>query len=512
MPTVLATEIISDQLTIVEAKIHSNGRTSIQGIYNVPLPEVSSIPEETQPPQTSSPDETIQDDNFVLTDDSTPNEPVDILSEIKKQIPECDYSVGIIRSSTIISSIISLPFDDKKKIEQVAPVQLQDVLPFDPDGFILNNQVLGKNRDDEFDILSTIIPQTDLLDNIALYNTIGLNPKILTTKASALIPLKTLFTEELNGTFILLAFSANCCSVVSYINDQLKVCRDLPFDPNNPSSCNSLSTSIRMITAKVLRDETISYQICYTIGSPFDQFQLTNLLGVESKALCFADIFDYSIEDPKALDSYAWAAGLLLYESQKKKSNEIINFRKGPFAFEPLLEKFIAAIKDEASYFIVTALVLLIWTSGLIYFKNSKLEAINTAITDKISAGLPGEAITPGQETTVLNDKILDLKQQLGTLGSLSSTATIDALKNLSTAIGPSVGIKIDILTISHSKTDAQSKLTIDGSVADIPKAGILQEALKKQKQVFCKVDFQSKGQVSGSSRVGFSTTISLCD
>ncbi len=106
--------------------------------------------------------------------------------DLAVDITEVDeiFATAPIRGS--YSAGVSLPFSEQKKVEIVAPLQLQDTLPFDLDGFTVVTTPTGRAPKGDFRFLTSILPDEVIKKTLSLLKRVGLEPRVLTTGASAI--------------------------------------------------------------------------------------------------------------------------------------------------------------------------------------------------------------------------------------------------------------------------------------------------------------------------------------
>lgn len=433
---------------------------------------------------------------FTLSEDNT-----EVNTELLAALSDIAYSVAVLTASPIIYREIELPFDDQKKIERTAPLQLQDQLPFDIDSFTLDSIVLEQSEKGQFRIITSATPTEAIARTLFLSNQIGLDPKLITTKASSLTSLKSLFPEELQGTFAIIEVANNNISLAIFVEDKLTFLREISKEPNSEILSAATITEIKCCLEKhgierikVLAARSISNQLAKDLTQKTSDIDIGKLVVNNSSS-------DLQIED------ISWAIGLLCSELLENK-NDIpkVDFRVGNFTGRHLIKNLFAAMKEEIVY-ISTALFCAILLLGAQYYRSAVgLNRVDSSIQTIAKTALPNETLPRRNELSTLEAKLIELEGQLAGMGSLSSLSPLESLMELSKTLTTDIQIDIDTLSI------AESKIVFRGSVADNPTVGRLSTALEKNNKVFCAVKVDPSGRVPGSSRVRYTAEIELCN
>ncbi len=515
MSPVVAIEIDEDEATLVSAETTAAGTVYIHSSKTLKLEEALSqlVPanDEAIPPEERATTEKKEQEDYEEGHEGvTPTEtnkqetlPRNATSIIGSDV---DSTVAIIQAKRVIYERHNLPFNDQKKIDQVAPLQIQDLVPFDIDSFILDNMLLEEKEDGGYEVLSSLIPREDIASNLATLTSLGIDPKLVTTKASALTGLRELFPEKLTGTFAMLHANSKTCSLSLFVESSLKFLMDVAI-PENPSEgdYNSIASRLYCGVLRIEQDYQINFDNLYTVGNENKVNEIGGRLPLQTKHLNLSSVVEHEEDLDKPLEEIAWALGLIAYEGRKSGLGSIVDFRRGPFAYRPAWGNFITAIKNELIFAILAVLTVITFFGVRIYNETSALNAIEDAIASRAQSVL-GSRLPPRGEVAALENKIAEIESQLRGVGSLSSVSPLDSIKELSEAIGRDIDIKIDAMNIS------QSRIGFRGTVPNIPTSGKLSSALESRKEMFCSVKVEPKGKEPGSGRVKFSAELIFCE
>ncbi len=418
---------------------------------------------------------------------------------------EVDATLAVSDSTQVLYSHLTFPFRDQKKIEQVAPLQVQDSLPFEIDDFVLDSVVVGKSSDGEYHVLSSISPKSEIASTLASLQALGIDPKVLTTRASALGNLALLCHPDLPGVnaYALIseehiAFAVIREGTILFLRELLRTNGD--FD----NSIRSLACSLLNLERE-LKAET---NAVYVIGTQSELSYLRRVLFRPVVPLELDGIADVAEGVQTTLATVASALGAVAPEFLPKKRGEqrkFVDFRQGVFAYRRAWTAMWNALKQEAFYISIAILLGITWFGGRLYSSSAGLSDVNDRITESIRAALPGDSAPLNGEASYLQAKLDTLEEELRGMGSLSSLSPLESLKELVSAAGPSLDVSVEAISIGYSK------MTLRGSVADNLSIGTLSSALKARKDRFCDVKVDPKGK-TGNNRVGFSAEIAFCE
>ena len=411
--------------------------------------------------------------------------------EISSALEEIDSSFALINSSSVIYREIELPFNDKKKIEKTAPLQLQDQLPIDIENFTLDSIVTGSAKEGGYKIITSAAPSDTIARTLEHANKLGLDPKLVTSKASSLTTLKSVF--YLHGSFAIIEAAVDMSSLAIFVDDNLVLLREISTTDKNSSNIETICCL-----------ERHNIETVYFIGSHDNFNDLKSKLQQNVTELDLSKIITNKSSQDLSVENISWAVGLLSTEISSNKS--ILDFRVGDFASRHLLKNILAGLKEEAVFIGLAVACAILWIGSQYYRASSGLNSVDNRISEISKAAIPGETIPKRNELETLETKLAELEEQLGGMGSLSSLSPLESLRELSKIITNEIQIDIDTLNI------AESKISFRGTVADTPTVGKLSTALESNEKVFCSIKVDPSGRVPGSSRVRFSAEIDLCE
>ena len=427
-----------------------------------------------------------------------------------------DSVVGVIDSNRVIYKTISLPFNDPKKIDQVAPLQIQDSLPFDTENFISDYVCLDANKDEEYNILCSLVPSEDIETTLANCSKIGVDPKILSSKAQAISLLKSYIPQDSKyNSFALIHISEDICSLAIFCNNTLSHLRELPLEVCQSTPVQKIPKSFysNLLSSIVKVEQQLEQKIdqifLIATNSVFEEFKQTLSLPVKLLPL---ETFIYNqAESLTDLNQISWALGLIALEFNKKSSyRKFIDFRKNKFAYKAAWRNLWIALQNELVYIVLAIVCSITALFSYLYLGQQSLSEVNKKIEELIKSAAPDESVPYKGEISFMENRIGEIESQLRDMGSLSTLSPLDSIKELFSAISSDVHLELESLSIGHERIDFR------GSVPDNPSWGKLSELIQKAGEdkgtkKFCTVNITPMGKTP-TSRVKISAEIKLCE
>ena len=507
MSSLISLEIEGNLVSYVRGDVRPDGRIELSEMGMINLPNNPSDENITSAENTGEQAHPEQDEDF----------PANELPENELPDRPTPWSEGTTNFLSVISHHavsqhnINLPFKDKKKIEQVAPLQIQDIVPFEIDDCILDTLILNQ-QDEVYDIFVALAPGAEIKAIIDSLQSLQINPKTISTKASALTAFITYLPEQPGDNFHLISFTETSLIDCLYVQGNLRFMREVDF-PQGEFDLRFSATQIMIANAKLLRDNNIAINNILVLGHSHYSTELSKLTGNRVESLDLRNFCDLDSTLLAKMEKKAWALGLMLHEQRKNKTSSLINFRRGPFAYRQFFTDLLNAAKEELDFYILGACAVLLWAFVTVYTTASALADINDAIKQRMQSLFPGETVVTEKEIDFINRKLSTLNEELKELGPPTTITTLDSIKLLSTISPPEIDTRIETLSIGNAG------ILFQGSLSDLTKVGKLGTILNENKARFCeikedtcKIKVEPKGQIPGSNRTKFSAEIITMD
>ncbi len=418
-----------------------------------------------------------------------------------------DATLAVLPSDQILYETVTLPFRDPKKLEQVVPLQVQDMVPFELDDFVIDPLVLGTAKDQKFDILASMAPQSKVASSLLRLKQLGADPKVLSTRSSAVAALTKLMPETLQGSYALITVSQERCIAAFFIESELKSLREFEIFSSLevPGQLLSICRDLRVAIAKIEKDLDKRFEKCVLIGrddllSPFLKY-----LDLAVEVVDLRQLYQVAPDIHVNGHDITWALGLFVHELQRQPRLPLVNFRRGQFAYKPTLGNILNALREEFFYIGLAVLLGAFWLITTVFSSYSAINRVEDAIESLVKTGVPSLSVPHRGEAPFMRNEVEQLENSLRGLGSLSSLSPLESLKELSLLIDQSINIQIEAVNVGHEG------LSFRGTVPDPTTVGRLNTALEKAEDKFCKVEVNAKGRAPGSERVKFQADITFC-
>ncbi len=515
MSAIVAIDISDRLATLVAARRGENDSIDLLRVRTVPIDEVhipsrAELLEEEGTDDDHPSGEAEQDIDSAQAELSPAPKVVDTHRLEELLGLEIESSVGVLPGEEVLYRVFKLPFANQKKIDQIAPLQLEDGLPFELDEFHFDNRVIQRDEDGQYEVLSTLIPSVLVAQGLSTFAQLGSDPKMLTTKASALLGIAEHVARSEHQCFAVLEVSSGRASLAVFDDGKLRRLRDLPLIPNESHTeiASELFAQINCTLQRSEKELECALASIYVISDTTFYQQCADSLLYPVQSLDFENFVHNRTEEDLRIDNLSWAIGLLSLEilGNKNGSGDLVDFRQGTFSYNPAWRNLWNAIQTEFVSISLAVVAAILWFISIVYSTQHELTQVESAIKSLLSTALPEVAVPYRRESNFLEEEIERIEEQLRGMGSLSSLSPLESLNVLSKTIGRDIDISVDAVNI------AQSRLSLRGSVLDNPSVGRLSGALEKQESRFCSVKVDPKGRVPGSSRVKFSAEIELCE
>jgi len=502
MQTVVAIDTSVDPLLLVAAQRGHDETIEILEVGTLPLADLliggDKADDKTEDSQTTS--------QQSLTSQNNGRNSLAVDIEELLGLP-VDTSVAVVSGESVLYRKISLPFNQPKKIEQAAPFQVQDGLPFDLDEFILHNLVLGKSGVGEYEILSSIIPESEVAGTLSALNAFGADPKVLTSRAGALAAIAERYQSD-EAAFGVLEIGLKHASLAIIHDGKILLLREFTSSSDNSTSVEkTLLSALNCSIARAEREHDCKLSKIIAIGTPELLRQVAKQLSTPVKPMQYEGFIRNKTSRDLRLSEISWSLGLLSRELLTPTTEKrLVDFRQGAFSYKPAWRDFWTAVQSELMWFVVVIGSGIIWAILSVYGAHAKVNKVEDGIKSLLKIAAPGELIAKGGEVSFLEERVSNLEEQLRGMGSLSSLSPLDSLKELSTTITGDIDIQIDKLEVG------QSRISFRGSVPNTPSVGRLSGMLEKEDKKFCAVNVEPISKDARSTRVKFNAEISLCE
>lgn len=425
--------------------------------------------------------------------------------------PLIGYTAGALHTPNVINVLLTLPFAKESEINLLVPSQLEEILPFDLDGFTVTSTPLDRSPDGQSLVLASVLNDDEIESALERCRLVGSDPQQLATFGGAVAIFAEYYVEknEIDPLTAFIFHSGSSLAVCTTHQRKVVSLREWPI-----SDSTAQHQLLADIAATISRSELAlkaPFAGYYFSGSALVRRGLESILNAPPQDMRLPE--KVVIPDEIVITEVPWwAIGLALLESGEYSARKkpLVNLRVGEYAYHRRLREFGEYLLDEAVYVGLAVFFVVALVGANFYRKVSTLDSIETSIREMTSSALGESAESPAANRQLLEEKVAELEEQLkgiGSLGSSSSMPEKGPLMALREFITASSGIDVSLDGASYS----ESKLSVRGSVAENRMTGELEGALKSRAKRFCDVSVNPRGRVSGG-RVSFTAEMSVCE
>lgn len=352
---------------------------------------------------------------------------------------------------------LTTPFTDLKKIEQILPSMVEELVPFEIDDINISHHLLDMTEE-ESTLLVLISPKAKVSEHIAMFSSLDISPKNIVIDADIM----NYFATEGTQALVNIGLDSTICAL--YKDGKTLTFRTLTQGVGTEEEIpTSLLHRIRntLIQFEDQYDEEVDEVLFFGEGASLEEaeVQLSEELGV-------------SIQTPALPNNsppeYALAIALGAKAAGETHGREF-DLRMGDFAYKGNLQGAFRLLQAAA----VLSLLALIGCTGWYFIQSSaknkeliaKQEEFNTEIR-KMLPDISNSALkTPSTAISLIQGDLTSSNQKLDKLGSITSDIppTLNILKEISEGVPPHKTARIDVKEMTISKTSINIKAETDG-------------------------------------------------
>lgn len=425
--------------------------------------------------------------------------PLDLTSMVKSPWTS---AVVIIPGEQYHSLNVDLPFNDPRRINKIIDLEVQDLVPFDVDEFILQHRTVNTNADGTFDVHVSIMPRARLADILAACREGGVEPAVVSTATSVVGVLPKLYPTFPRDAVVIM-YRAPAYYVTFMLDGEVRSDRiiDRTVLNGESNSPTAALTEIRLSIAAMEQKYRRTFEKVFLLDAPFTATEASAALGRPAAALALPNISG-SLTPGSEIAALSSVFGL-----DRETYPALTNFRTREFAYNLQLTELWRGLRVLRPYFFATLVALLV-SLGVVYMlREQRIARLEQAIRGHITAVAPELEAPEGRETDALIGRINLIDQQLKDLGSPIQASPLDALLDLSSAIPGNLGITVGRISIKGTK------ISFEVSAPGYTQAESLKSLLEKQRRKYCRVrmETQTTAATVQNSR-GFRFEVYLCD
>lgn len=367
---------------------------------------------------------------------------------------------------------VSMPFADRKKIEQALPFELVDYSPVDIHTLLIDF-IVAKTGPSGADIVSAMINRHYLANHLEILNSAGMNPDSIGISG---LSTALQIAEGLADNFVLIDIGAHWATLFIAVNSKVALIRSLAIQPEAnglPVADDAFVQNVvqTVLACQLLDTENTNYQV-YLAGSESRMITTSPVLssrlgGVEidhfqesAQPLLKFEQDIQSLYQPELMDR------ILAHVHKNGKKSGGFDFRKGDFRKrKSLLEHRDLLLKTAVPIGLVIACLI-----GYVGYSYSKLtteqEKLRRQIIEVFQETLPEvtRIVNPVQQLQVKNN---EMKMTFSPGGASGAGPTIiEILTELSVRIPAKEPVKV-VRLVADTDTIRLKAVTGDFNTVD---------------------------------------------
>ncbi|MFQ5456099.1 MAG: type IV pilus assembly protein PilM [Nitrospirota bacterium] len=400
---------------------------------------------------------------------------------------------------SLSTRIITLPFADPKKIEQVIGYEIENQIPFSIDEVIIDYQIIESNPEGS-KILVIIAPKETIRSNLSLLSKAGIDPSIIDIDSFALYSFSQYYLKNGQDDVIIIDIGASTTAVAFIVNRRLYGIRNITMGGDTLTMSISKRLSISFDEAErykyemeLSRDGSFTYNsgegdiiikgeldaLVTEIKNTIHIYETETERSMPYLFICGGgsklrgireylsielnkEITDISKSDPSSktglIDKngdishdplFSHGLGLVLREALKKRGSEI-NLRKEEFVYGKIAKESISKLVSLLGAGILVIILLLSNLYLKYYIADIRVKGLKEEIRGIFKKQFP-DVKNIVNEIHQIKGKIKELKRDVSVLGN-SDFTILNILKELTESIPDDTKIDIHDLTIDNDK------------------------------------------------------------
>jgi type II secretion system protein L len=390
-----------------------------------------------------------------------------------------DIVISAFPGELVAKRLLTLPFTDRRRLEQAVPFALEEHLPFSVDEAVVSYVTVGRNNGNSH-VLAAMVRKEDLSAHLELLASAGINPKTVTLSS---VTLPSMMVQARNGhasQHLLLDLNEARISLILIGSDgSLSALRTITLAPeaaNGHAGAEREALAARALAA--VRQTLIAHS---AESEPPPEVVMSGDLGAMpevqeqfSSALALTVRGSESLDCSELLEGmtpdrmrYASCISMLLGEAPRG-AIPLLDLRRNEFAFRGHQSSLAALYKPAMIAVAVIFLALLHVTLGSVN-QYGRLHVIDQQIAHAASPALGNR--TPPNVKVALNSGITDMRKKLRLMGGSSQSSPLDILLAVSQSIPPVLSVDIDDLLIDDSGVKLSGTADSFGTIDRLKKA-----------------------------------------
>jgi general secretion pathway protein L len=415
-----------------------------------------------------------------------------------------DVVVSALPGEFVAKRLLTLPFNDRRRLAQVVPFALEEHLPFPVDDAAVAFARVGREGAKTL-VIAAFARKADVKEHLELLARAGLDPKVVTLGTLALAGLLARARNGAGGAHLVVDIDhASTSMVLIDARGTPRAIRTVSRGIDPQSGNAALPSPAAAVILGAVRQTLLAHGTAQdapdlvltgaAAATPAVREQISDGLAVPIHYVDEFDCSSFFAGDRTEPVAYAPCLAMLLAEAPNKPL-ELLNFRTGEFVFRgrtgtlgPLrLTVGLAAV----AIFLALANFLI----G-VSVDARQLHLVNRQIA-QVTAPALGDS-DPAQAAVALKQKITEMGKRLHLMGgNLGHGSPLDVLLALSRAIPPGLPMQVNDLVVDDSG------LKIEGTADSFATVDQAKKALERT-PAFGEIEVEHAGAGSDPGKIDF--------
>ncbi len=361
-----------------------------------------------------------------------------------------DEVVSALPGDAVTHRLLTLPFRDRKRLDQVVPSELESQLPFEIDEAVIDYQVIGEHEGQAL-ILAALAPKDAIRSHLVALAAAGIEPRAI--DLAPLAALNLLRHGEPNVTEAVIAIVDRDRTTLLLVHQaQLLGLRTLSAGVSSPSDVDNVASQARWSVAALSQNGAAHDATLWLGGEAAGTPGLTEAMGgaLDLPPRRLDELVIHSVPAALRSDQPAFATSLGLALRDRATTGSVgMDFRRGEFTYHRERDALWQMLAG-ASVLLLVGLVLM---AAAFMLEGRRLgqerDAVQAEIRALFTAAMP-------TTTTIVNEKAqlqaelsaLEKRRQLYGRLAPSAPRAIDLLRALTLGVPPDVALDLEELNL----------------------------------------------------------------
>ncbi len=412
------------------------------------------------------------------------------LAALKSSWVHCVVTVSPVKN---VSLNLELPFGDAKNLQRIVDLEVQDVVPFDLEDFLVQYTTLGISKSPNtspsegpsgaFDVHVGLIPRTYIRNVLQLFKASELEPLILTVPSSAVGASFHLAKDFFTSDAAILLVRENEYSIAAWIDGEVRaehvirpseiLAQSLASQEEEETTrrTTAIFTAIKLTLASIERRYTTRIDTVHLVGKAPKQNLLQQILGRQVQPLAISELL-------KGAEEHTGIAALTaLFADEEPVAAPLSNFRTREFSFNPTFGELLKVLQSTWKHIAIALVISLAAIAVSFGVRKYQISRMEKFLLSQVRQVVPDFNPADGDALKALAQAETKLADELGVLGSPAKITPLDVLIEVHKRLPEIPGLTITSLKISGTRT------TIGGYAPDLSAIERVEKDLKANQQ-----------------------------